>query len=437
MTTISATMMVKNEAANLPRCLAALKKLGVIDEIVVTDTGSTDDTIEIAREYGARVEIPENIESLYVETETGRHLNFGAARNLTIENATGDWLFLLDADEEVTGNADNLKAFLDNMKDEVDAIAIDFRDQKGGDTTMQFLPARIFRKGRIHYEQIVHNRAVFNEPAIFFPGLQLLHYGFGDITPEAKAAKRARTFGLLKKQLEMEPASWWCHFYLAQIYGEDQDFEKTIAASILYIEHKDEVIRFNPSIYYTLAQACLLSKNEDLADKWIGEAIRELPTDMDVACAVADYGAWRKKPHVLVTGCEMYLSAWERMRSDRLAGGSRFVYNANEQTLARVLFQLAFQRLYAGTNHLTRLKSLLQAIPDKGFAIAVEADIQREFGEIGVSWVHHGKTQNKSEANGPQKKAAKARGKVRNCKRRKPDGGIRPWKVRDRTAQAA
>ncbi|MEM7649396.1 MAG: glycosyltransferase, partial [Cyanobacteria bacterium P01_A01_bin.70] len=52
--TISLCMIVKDEADNLPRCLASVKDY--VDEMVVLDTGSQDDTIAIAQEFGARVE---------------------------------------------------------------------------------------------------------------------------------------------------------------------------------------------------------------------------------------------------------------------------------------------------------------------------------------------------------------------------------------------
>lgn len=84
--TLSVVLITLNEAANLPRTLASVQGLG---EIVVVDSGSTDDTIEIARQFGARV---------FVEEWKG----FGAQKNSAIEKAAGDWILSLDADEEVS-----------------------------------------------------------------------------------------------------------------------------------------------------------------------------------------------------------------------------------------------------------------------------------------------------------------------------------------------
>ena len=85
--TISACMMVKNEEAFLPRCLESIKD--VVDEIIVVDTGSTDRTAEIAKSYGAKV--------YHHPWEN----NFSKHRNQSISYATGDWIFILDGDEEV------------------------------------------------------------------------------------------------------------------------------------------------------------------------------------------------------------------------------------------------------------------------------------------------------------------------------------------------
>ncbi len=82
---LSLCTIVKNEAANLPRCLASVQH--VVDEIVILDTGSTDNTVAIARSFGAVVE----------------HLDwpddFSVARNYAMQYVTGDWVLVLDADE--------------------------------------------------------------------------------------------------------------------------------------------------------------------------------------------------------------------------------------------------------------------------------------------------------------------------------------------------
>jgi len=88
MATVSAVLILKNEAGVLDRCLASL---GFVDEIVVVDDDSDDDTVAIAEARGARV--------------FRRRLDrFDTQRNYGIEQSTSDWILSIDADEVVTAS---------------------------------------------------------------------------------------------------------------------------------------------------------------------------------------------------------------------------------------------------------------------------------------------------------------------------------------------
>ena len=80
-------MIVKDEAANLPDCLASCQ--GLFDQIIIVDTGSTDDTIEIATDLGALVYPFEWVD------------DFSAARNFGLDRVTTDYVFRIDADDRI------------------------------------------------------------------------------------------------------------------------------------------------------------------------------------------------------------------------------------------------------------------------------------------------------------------------------------------------
>jgi glycosyltransferase involved in cell wall biosynthesis len=84
--TLSAIIITCNEAANLPECLASL---AFCDEIVVVDGASTDGTVEIAENARARV------------VRVTGFAGFGPQKQLALDNATGDWVLSIDADERV------------------------------------------------------------------------------------------------------------------------------------------------------------------------------------------------------------------------------------------------------------------------------------------------------------------------------------------------
>jgi tetratricopeptide (TPR) repeat protein len=91
MATVGLSMIAKNEAHTLRFCLDSVQ--GVVSQIVVVDTGSTDSTPEIAREFGATV------------TSLAWENDFAKARNTGLELMTTDWVLVLDADEELDRDA--------------------------------------------------------------------------------------------------------------------------------------------------------------------------------------------------------------------------------------------------------------------------------------------------------------------------------------------
>ncbi|MCX5465070.1 glycosyltransferase family 2 protein [Alcaligenes parafaecalis] len=84
---LSVILITKNEQAHIRACL---ESVAFADEIIVVDSGSTDDTVEIARSMGAQVSI------------TPDWPGFGPQKNRALDQATGDWVLSIDADERVT-----------------------------------------------------------------------------------------------------------------------------------------------------------------------------------------------------------------------------------------------------------------------------------------------------------------------------------------------
>ena len=88
--TLSIALITLNEAANLPRTLASLRFVGAVAvDLIVVDSGSTDGTLKLACAAGARV---------FEEPWRG----FAGQKNFAIEQAAGDWVLSLDADEELS-----------------------------------------------------------------------------------------------------------------------------------------------------------------------------------------------------------------------------------------------------------------------------------------------------------------------------------------------
>lgn len=103
MKTLGLVMIVKNEERCLKKCLKSIE--GLVDKIYITDTGSTDQTKEIATSFGA-------VLSDYVWKQ-----DFSAARNYALSQSDCDWNLVLDADEYcIQGCRKDIEAFMENPK---------------------------------------------------------------------------------------------------------------------------------------------------------------------------------------------------------------------------------------------------------------------------------------------------------------------------------
>ena len=144
---ISVVINTINEEQNLPRALASIKSLA--DEIVVVDMKSDDDTQVIAKKAGAKVY--EHKRTGYVEP----------ARNFAISKATGEWILILDADEEITNELKNeIKRIVNNPKADYFRIPrknIIFGKWIKHSRWWPDYNIRLFKKGHVSWSEIIHS----------------------------------------------------------------------------------------------------------------------------------------------------------------------------------------------------------------------------------------------------------------------------------------
>jgi len=185
-------MIARNEAANLARSLAPLA--GLFDEAVVVDTGSTDQTADLARRMGARV------------VELAWQNDFAAARNRSLEEARADYLFWLDADNAIPPEAvAALRQALNQNRGPFIGWGTEVLEPRGE----RLLQKRLFPRhkevrfqGRVH-EQLVHPAGW---PFVYL-GLEISHWGYAD--PESARAKGQRNLELLLEELDRLPRDFY------------------------------------------------------------------------------------------------------------------------------------------------------------------------------------------------------------------------------------
>lgn len=254
-------MIVKNEEASLPACLRSVKD--VVDEMVVLDTGSTDHTLEIAQEFGAKVHHFEWCN------------DFSVARNHALKYVQGDWILVLDADEVL------LPEIIPSLKQAIKSdrhILINLlRQEVGASQSPYSLVSRLFR----HHPDICFSRPyhalvddsvaqlVQREPQWqvgYLPDLAMLHYGYqpGAIASRNKLAKAqaamegflathptdpyvcsklgglyiqigklSQAIELLERGLKASPQAdtavmYELHYHLGNAYTEEQNFAQAM-----------------------------------------------------------------------------------------------------------------------------------------------------------------------------------------------------------------
>ena len=234
---ISLCMIVKNEAHCLERCLKSVHRC--VDEIIIVDTGSTDDTVQIAKKFGAKV-------FNYTWND-----DFAAARNFSIEQAVGSWIFYLDADEElVLSNCDQLRLLTANPDTEAYYFHIQNLDDQ--EQILSHINVRLFKNkpcyrftGRLHEQiltSIINHLPPGKQPAADSQ-INILHYGY--LAKEfAGKNKAARNYRITKKILAENPND---PYYLYNLGNCLINFGNTAKAADHY---KRALENINPASVY-------------------------------------------------------------------------------------------------------------------------------------------------------------------------------------------
>jgi glycosyltransferase involved in cell wall biosynthesis len=270
----SVCMIVRNEEHHLPDCLRSLA--GIPGEIVVLDTGSSDATREIARQFGARV-----FDFPWPDS-------FAAARNECLRHARGKWILWVDADDRLdSDNRERLSAVLASLGDELDAYAMKVRSVLDAQRSSFRLldQVRLFRNlpgvlwhYRVH-EQILPavNRL---GGAVRWADVIIDHVGY--VNAEARRGKLQRNLALLEKDHADCPDDGFTLFNLGWTLldlGRGED-------ALLYLGQALE--KTNPTsstlrkVHHLLALAYRALDRRDEALSACREGLKHFPLDAEI-----------------------------------------------------------------------------------------------------------------------------------------------------------
>ena len=290
---ISACYIAKNEAATLSKSLAGLAQH--VDEIIVVDTGSTDDTVKIAQQYGALV--------FHFPWQD----DFSAARNYALNKAGGDWIVFLDADEYFTADTvGNLRAVLKkynetNRRGGLLIPLYNIDTDKDNEVLDNTLTLRIFFKNPVyHYEGIIHEELWENgEPirdlyVVSDADLKLLHTGYSS---HLSIVKAKRNLKLLLRELSSTNHPERLYMYLADAYWGLDEKEKARHYAQLDVDSGRRATTYASRSYRILLQLSLedgddLQKRLQLCQRAVKDYPESPEFRADLAecwAALADY----------------------------------------------------------------------------------------------------------------------------------------------------
>lgn len=268
---VSACMIVKNESKNIERCINSFIELA--DEIIIVDTGSTDNTVKIAEGLGAKV--------FFRAWDN----DFAAAKNYALDQAAGDWIIILDADEYFeSGSMPNLRKALQRIDKNKNTEAVQCRlynIEEKKNLIIGSMPAvRIIRNrpdirfyGRIHEAPKREGKFLNNE---YLKDIKIYHTGYSlDIVQ----SKRERNLEMLKLEEKSGNADSFIYYYLAEVCAHLNKYEEAITYADIFIGRPDfkDMIKTYPQAFriYIHKSHCMCEMKECYTEEEILDVITE------------------------------------------------------------------------------------------------------------------------------------------------------------------
>ena len=264
---VSISLLVSNHKDTIRKCMESIVPLlnTISSELIVVDTGSTDGSIDIVREYTNNI-----ISFVWCN-------DFSAARNAGLQRAKGEWFLYLDDDEWFEDISEIITFFQSGEYKEYDAawyIQRNYNDWEGMDYTDAYVSRMCKRVPNLHFEKRVHEVFSYDASAIKQFSSYVHHYGYVFDTLEEKRKKSERNIPLVEAELQENPKDIRMAVQLLQEY---MFIEKLEEAEKL----REKILRENPnSIMDIYMQYCIVCqvRIESIRKDWekIEEKVKEV-----------------------------------------------------------------------------------------------------------------------------------------------------------------
>jgi len=281
-------MIVKNEEKNIRKALTWGKN--IVCEQIVVDTGSTDKTVEIAEEMGAKV-----FRFKWID-------DFSAAKNFAIEQASGNWIAFLDADEYFSEeDTKKILPLLAQLEEERRKLKIPLMVRSSlanldeeGKTTSIATQARLFSNVKsLRYDGSIHETLMIggNKAPRAFEARDVLtvyHTGYSEKVYE-ETRKLERNTNILKKEVDKNPENYEAWAYLGDSLLANKQMKEAEEAYNLVVEHMSSELfqERRDFVFCNLLKIKYYSKVKD--EKEILETYQK---SVEFACLAPDTEYW-------------------------------------------------------------------------------------------------------------------------------------------------
>jgi len=233
---ITLCMIVKNEEKYIKNCLESAMELA--NKAVIVDTGSTDRTKEIIKEFGEKVKLIE-----YIWND-----DFAKARNEALKQADGDWILVLDADEILNCNKNEIINILNTTKAEALNIPIT-NVLNGGKTQNSCVYMRLFKNKGYRYYRAVHeqiNIALDKVENLNRKDIEITHYGYMRESINTKN-KIERNLNILLGELNKNPEDSFINYHIASTYAANREYPEALQ---FYVKSYECGLKYGFGDYY-------------------------------------------------------------------------------------------------------------------------------------------------------------------------------------------
>lgn len=235
---ISVCIIAKNEEKYIEGCLQHLKPFGF--EIVVADTGSTDNTKEIAAKYADKI-----VDFEWID-------DFAAARNFCAQHATNNWILALDCDEYLhTFDYKNIRILTQKLPRCLGTFHLKnlLIGNEGEQRYSVDDVTRFYNKKRFMWINPIHEQLVsiedptnLNYPCFYMP-MEVIHHGY-NISGQEMVDKQVRNLRLLGKQLAKDPQDPYTWFQIGQSQYVLMNYDKAVDAYEMSLSLEADLDRY-------------------------------------------------------------------------------------------------------------------------------------------------------------------------------------------------